>query len=112
MTNGGALTGPADHRHNTATLDRITGISAVRVHSLGQPGLGPFPAARGTDHPVALAPPSLEHHSGRVRHDARWHSSGRGGGLGRVYRRGTSGGRSAVGGMTDFGGARDSPLLR
>ena len=30
MTHGGALTGPADHRHNTGPLDRITGISAAR----------------------------------------------------------------------------------
>ena len=30
--NGGALTGPADHRHNTRTLDRITGISAARAN--------------------------------------------------------------------------------
>ena len=27
---GGAPMGPADHRHNTRTLDRITGISAAR----------------------------------------------------------------------------------
>lgn len=31
MTTGGALTGPADHRHMTGRLDAITGICAVRV---------------------------------------------------------------------------------
>jgi hypothetical protein len=32
-TSGGALAGPADHRHNPTTLDRITGISADRLMS-------------------------------------------------------------------------------
>ena len=27
--------GPADHRHNPTTIDRITGISAVRARVVG-----------------------------------------------------------------------------
>ena len=64
--NGGAPTGPAVHRHNTRTLDRITGISADRNRSSGR-RVG---SARGVigakDHSCALASTGASRQSGRA----------------------------------------------